>query len=309
VEQRLSLFGFLNCNKPPGMTSRDVVNVVQRRLRGEKVGHAGTLDPLAEGVLVVGVGPAVRLIPYVQQQAKHYIATFRIGASSISGDLEGEVTQHPELPIPNREQLESSAAGLVGRIEQTPPAHSAIWVDGKRAYKRIRAGEEFEMPKRTVEVYSLRIVQYRFPEVDLDIRCGSGTYIRSLGLDLARATGSTAVMSHLCRQGVGPFQYDDAVSVDRLRDDELESMLVDPIMGVANLPRLVIDEAESLRLGHGLCVSGDLEVENGTQRSEDSLNETSDAAAIDTTGALRAIVRRKKGDWCPYRVFPKRDES
>lgn len=296
----MKLFGFLNCNKPPGMTSRDVVNVVQRRLRGEKVGHAGTLDPLAEGVLVIGVGPAVRLIPYVQQQVKRYLATFRLGASSVSGDLEGEVTQHPELPIPDREQLESSAVGLVGSIEQTPPAHSAIWVDGKRAYKRIRAGEDFEMPKRTVEVYSLRITRYEFPEIDLDIECGGGTYIRTLGLDLAKACGSTAVMSHLRRVGVGPFVYEDSVDIDRLREDDLASMLMAPIRGVTNLPRLLIDESDSERLGHGLCLPGSMEVEHEGEVAENA----DDVAAINADGALRAIVRKKRGDWCPYRVFP-----
>ena len=106
------------------MTSRDVVNVVQRRLpRKTKVGHAGTLDPLAEGVLVLGVGPAVRLVPYVQQQPKHYLATFRIGSSSVSGDLEGDISEFPDLPIPPREQLEQAARDLTGQIEQVPPAH------------------------------------------------------------------------------------------------------------------------------------------------------------------------------------------
>lgn len=291
------------------MTSRDVVNVVQRRLKGEKVGHAGTLDPLAEGVLVMGVGPAVRLIPYVQQQTKRYKATFRLGASSLSGDLEGEVTEHPELPIPSGEQIESSAVGLVGRIEQRPPAHSAIWVDGKRAYKRVRAGEEFEMPKRTVEVYALRVVRYEYPEVDLEIECGSGTYIRSLGLDLARAAGSTAVMSHLRRTGVGPFALEAAVSIERLRGDDLERMLVAPTMGVVNLPRMLVDQAESKRLGNGLCIGSDLEVELGEQPIEGDWPEGSEAAAIDQQGALRAIVRKKRGDWCPYRVFPRAKEA
>jgi tRNA pseudouridine55 synthase len=300
----LTLFGFLNCNKSPGMTSRDVVNVVQRRIRGVKVGHAGTLDPLAEGVLVLGVGPAVRLVPYVQQQPKHYVATFRLGASSVSGDLEGEVTQHPDLPIPNAAQLESSVTGLIGRIEQTPPAHSAIWVDGRRAYKRIRAGEEFEMPKRIVEVYSLQILRYEFPEVDLDIQCGSGTYIRTLGLDLARAAGSTAVMSHLQRQGVGPFLHEDSVSIDQLRDDEIESMLVAPTLGVKHVPQLAIDQSDSKRLGHGLCLSGEMPV-NPPESGETELSE---AAAIAPGGHLRAIVRKKRGEWCPYRVFPQEVE-
>ena len=163
------------------------------------MGHAGTLDPLAEGVLVLGVGPAVRLVPYVLQHPKHYQATFRLGSSSVSGDLEGEISKFPDLPIPTREELEAAAENLTGEIAQIPPAHSAIWVDGERAYRRIRAGEKFEMPSRIVQIDALEITRYEFPEIDLNIVCGSGTYIRTLGIDLAINVGSTAVMSFLSR--------------------------------------------------------------------------------------------------------------
>jgi tRNA pseudouridine55 synthase len=292
----MSLFGFLCCNKPPGMTSRDVVNIVQRRVRHElnrrdvKVGHAGTLDPLAAGVLVIGVGPASRLVPYVQQQPKHYRATFRFGESTVSGDLEGEITRYPDLPEPNREQINQAAASLLGTIQQTPPAHSAIWVDGKRAYKRIRAGESFEMPSRTVEVHSLDVLRYDFPELDLDIVCGSGTYIRSIGIDLAVAAGSAAVMSHLIRLGVGPFVIADAMTIDQLREEDLESKLLPPTMSIGHLHRLVVNEVDSERLGHGKNIEAEA---NGAE-----------AAAITADGQLRAIVRWKEDAWYPYRVFP-----
>lgn len=292
----MTWFGFLCCNKPSGMTSRDVVNVVQRRLRHElnrrdiKVGHAGTLDPLAEGVLVLGVGPASRLVPYVQQQPKHYRATFRFGESTVSGDLEGEITCHPDLPQPSRQRIDSAIEGLIGSIQQTPPAHSAIWVDGQRAYKRIRAGESFEMPSRTVEVHSLEVLKYEFPEIDLDIVCGSGTYIRSLGIDLAVAVGSAAVMSQLTRMGVGPFVIEDAKTIDQLRDDDLEPMIVSATMGIGHLPQILIDANDSERLGHGKNIDAD---PSGRE-----------AAAITADGQLRAIVRWKQDAWYPYRVFP-----
>jgi tRNA pseudouridine55 synthase len=292
----MSLFGFLCCNKPPGMTSRDLVNVVQRRLRDQpnrknvKVGHAGTLDPLAEGVLVIAVGPASRLVPYVQQQPKHYRATFRLGQSTISGDLEGEITRHPDLPQPNRQQIDDAAKGLVGTIQQTPPAHSAIWVDGQRAYKRVRSGESVQMPSRDVEVHSLDVLRYEFPEIDLDIVCGSGTYIRSIGMDLAIAAGSVAVMSHLIRLGVGPFVIDDALTVDRLRDDDLQSMILPATIGVQHLQQIEIDQADSERLGHGKHIDAE---PAGTE-----------AAVVTQDGQLRAIVRWKENAWYPYRVFP-----
>lgn len=279
------------------MTSRDVVNVVQRRIRPIKVGHAGTLDPLAEGVLVLGVGPAVRLVPYVQQLPKHYRATFLLGQSSVSGDLEGEVLQHPEHPVPSLDQLQNAAAQLIGNIEQIPPAHSAIWVDGKRAYKRVRAGEQIEMPSRTVRVDSLVILNYDFPKLELDIVCGSGTYIRTLGIDLAKLAGSAAVMAYLQRTGVGDFRIEDAITIDQLREDPLESMLVPAEKGVPHLPRLVIDAEQSVRLGHGLCIDGE-------PIGKPAATQIVEAAAVDRDDHLRAIVRRKRGHWCPYRVFP-----
>ena len=283
------------------MTSRDVVNVVQRRLpRKTKVGHAGTLDPLAEGVLVLGVGPAVRLVPYVQQQPKHYLATFRIGSSSVSGDLEGDISEFPDLPIPTREQLEQAARDLTGQIEQVPPAHSAIWINGKRAHQRIRAGETFDMPSRKVEIHVLNITRYEFPEVDLDVMCGSGTYIRTLGIDLAVNAGSTAVMSFLSRTGVGPFVIENALSVDVLREETLDAHLLSPSLAVQHLPLIEVTADDAQRLGHGLCLN---EVEFiDSERMIDQ--DVSEAAAITPDGQLRAIVRLKRGQWCPHRVFP-----
>lgn len=283
------------------MTSRDVVNVVQRRLpRKTKVGHAGTLDPLAEGVLVLGVGPAVRLVPYVQQQPKHYLATFRIGSSSVSGDLEGDISEFPDLPIPTREQLEQAARDLTGQIDQVPPAHSAIWINGKRAHQRIRAGETFDMPSRKVEIHALNITRYEFPEVDLDVMCGSGTYIRTLGIDLAVNAGSTAVMSFLSRTGVGPFVIENALSVDVLREETLDAHLLSPSLAVQHLPQIEVTADDAQRLGHGLCLN---EVEFiDSERMIDQ--DVSEAAAITPDGQLRAIVRLKRGQWCPHRVFP-----
>ena len=283
------------------MTSRDVVNVVQRRLpRKTKVGHAGTLDPLAEGVLVLGVGPAVRLVPYVQQQPKHYLATFRIGSSSVSGDLEGDISEFPDLPIPTREQLEQAARDLTGQIEQVPPAHSAIWINGKRAHQRIRAGETFDMPSRKVEIHALNITRYEFPEVDLNVMCGSGTYIRTLGNDLAVNAGSTAVMSFLSRTGVGPFVIENALSVDVLREETLDAHLLPPSLAVQHLPQIEVTADDSQRLGHGLCLN---EVEFiDSERMIDQ--DVSEAAAITPDRQLRAIVRLKRGQWCPHRVFP-----
>ncbi|TWU60367.1 tRNA pseudouridine synthase B [Rubripirellula tenax] len=300
-----TLFGFINCYKPPGMTSRDAVNVVQRRLKGlrtddgakVKVGHAGTLDPLAEGVLVMGVGRAVRLVPYVQQQPKHYRAKFLLGQSSESGDLEDGVQLHPDLPVPTAGQLNSAAATMVGQIQQTPPAHSAIWIDGKRAHERVRAGEVVEMPTRMVNVYSMQILNYSFPEVDVDVVCGGGTYIRTIGLDLGLAVGSTAVMAHLRREGVGSFVHTKSVSIERLREDDIEPMLLPPSMAISHMPQVAVNESESTRLGHGLSIS----IVNDV---DESVDPDAEIAAVTEGGQIRGIVTRREGAWWPKRVFP-----
>tara|TARA_R110002049_G_scaffold72490_2_gene187195 strand:- start:226900 stop:227748 length:849 start_codon:yes stop_codon:yes gene_type:complete len=282
------------------MSSRDVVNVVQRRLRSHretkkvKVGHCGTLDPLAEGVLMLAVGSASRLVPYIQQQPKRYLGRFRLGQSSPTGDLEMEVTHHDELPIPTLAQLQEQATCMLGQIQQTPPAYSAVWVNGKRAYDRVRGGEDVDMPSRTVTIDSLDIIAYDFPEIELDIVCGSGTYIRTLGMDLAAAVGSRAVMSYLQRVSIGSLRIEDAVSIDQLREDDLASLLRPANVAVTQLPKVVIDDEMSQRLGHGLCIDASPNPEPTTD---------DDVAAITRDGRLRAILRWKRQQWCPYRVF------
>jgi tRNA pseudouridine55 synthase len=151
------------------------------------------------------------------------------------------------------------------------------------------------MPSRTVEVHSIRITRYDYPEFDLQIVCGGGTYIRTLGADLAAAAGSVAVMSHLTRTAVGPFAIERSVSVDALRDQPIEPLLSDPLLAVTALQHMIIDEEQSRRLGHGLCLEID-------PPSEDP--DAAEAAAVDNAGRLRAIVRKKQARWCPHRVFP-----
>ena len=295
------MFGFLNCNKPRGMSSRDVVNVVQRRLRSSpetkkvKVGHCGTLDPLAEGVLVLGIGPAVRLVPYVQQQAKRYLGRFRLGQSSPTGDLEIEPTRHDDLPIPSRSDLDCHAQKFIGQIEQTPPAYSAVWVDGQRAYQRVRRGEDVQMPSRKVKVESLRILEYEFPEMELDIVCGSGTYIRTLGMDLAKSVGSC------CGDVVSATDIDRSLFTlpmpyrsSSFVTENLQTLLNPARLGVEHLPKLIVDETMSQEIDYGRCVDGNVEPDTGVD---------TDVAAITQEGELRAIMRWKRNQWCPDRVF------
>lgn len=300
----MSLFGFLNVDKPPGMTSRDIVNLVQRRIRGVKVGHAGTLDPLARGVLVIGVGPAVRLVPYLHQTAKAYRGVFRLGVSSPSGDTEETMTELADPPVPGREELDAAAVALTGEITQTPPAYSAIWVDGRRAYDRVRDGESVDVPSRRVRVDSFVITRYAYPEVEAEIGCGSGTYVRTLGIDLAARCGTAAVMTALTRTAVGPFSIADSIPIESLRDGEIESLIRSPIGGIAHLPRVTIDDddARRMRFGQPLVETERTLPLAGTGGGVNG--EETDAAAVDRDGRLRGIVRWKRNRWRPYRVFP-----
>lgn len=333
-------YGFLNCNKPPGYTSRDVVNIVQSRCNTGKVGHAGTLDPLASGVLVIGVGPAVRLIRYVQFAPKEYLATFRLGVSSASGDLEQPLTEQLSARVPLRAEVQRAAETMVGGIEQTPPSFSAIKLSGRRACDRVRDGETVSMPTRTVTVYSNHLIRYEYPRLTLKVRCGSGTYIRTLGIDLAAKLGTVAVMESLVRTAVGKFQLDAALSIDVLKESPLQPYFRPALDGVTSIPQISVTPAELTSLCHGRCIPAS-PIPGSVQASQHQIqgqcrqvpasqvsvyaptraagagagvsaaraNEARqlpnepEAAAVDGHGHLRAIVRWRDGRWCPCRVL------
>lgn len=345
---RSAPFGFLACNKPRGMTSREVVNHVQRRLQLElgvrrlKVGHTGTLDPLADGIVVVAVGPATRLTPWMLQHAKRYRGRFQLGVCSVSGDLEQPVTARPELPMPTVSQLTSVSESLRGWVEQIPPAHSAVWVNGQRAYDRTRRGESVEMPTRQVWLGDVRVIDFQPPDLEVDVLCGSGTYLRSLGIDLAARCGTVAVMTALTRTNVGPLTLKEAVPAERFQTPPMhqlderqreeiasatETRLLDqlhpPAPMLGHLPQLKLSEEDVVRVRNGLCVTDDpipggttwcvpgkgseeKPTRAGPRRADSEPSEESrgDAVAVDPRGGLVAVMRRKRSMWCPYRVFP-----
>lgn len=296
-----ALGGLLNINKPPAMTSRDVVNCVVRVLRERfpkpiklpKAGHAGTLDPMATGVLIVGVGAGVRLVPYLHQQSKVYEATFRFGQSSVSGDLETPLVDHPDPPRLERQAIEAAAAKLIGQITQIPPAHSAVKINGRRAYQFAHRGIEVEVPSRVVQIDEIVLRRYEYPEIELSIRCGTGTYIRTLGIDLAKLCGTTAVMTQLVRTAIGDFSLADAIELDQLAAESLEDQLQPLAKGVSHLTQLQLAEAQIQPLVNGIK----LHVEAVEPQIAD------EAAVLDGAGKLRAIVQRRGNQWCPYRVL------
>jgi tRNA pseudouridine55 synthase len=289
-------FGILNIDKPAGLTSRRVVDRVARLVRPDKAGHAGTLDPLATGVLVVCVGKATRLIELVQEQSKSYHATFLVGRESDTDDVCGTVTELSVAHEVTRGEIESHLPAFVGRIEQVPPVFSAVHVEGRRAYERARAGQSVELTPRTVEVIRLEITRYAYPELELAIDCGSGTYVRSIGRDLGRALGCGAIMSGLVRTRVGPYRLEDAIQLDELTPETLDARLLDPTTAVASLPKRAANAEEIALVRAGRAIpQGDLP----NAANEDSL------AIVDASGALLSIARfdAETARLLPYRVF------
>ncbi len=283
-----STSGLLNVNKPAGITSRTAVDLVQRLARSDRVGHAGTLDPLATGVLIVCVGQATRLIQYVQRMPKRYVGTFLLGRRSPTEDVDGEVETLVDPPIPSRSQVEAAAAQFVGRLMQRPPAFSALKVSGRRAYDLARRGEEVQLQPRLIEVYSLTAGRYEYPELVLEICCSGGTYVRSLGRDIAESLGTCTVMSALVRTAIGPWQVSDAVDPRGLTSGNWRDLLQPLRKAVADLPVREVSDAEVARLRQGLFIEGD------PTESGDEL------AAIDGRGRLAAIlVRRGPQQWGP----------
>jgi tRNA pseudouridine55 synthase len=284
----------LNLNKPAGMTSRQVVNGVQRLVRPGKAGHAGTLDPLADGVLVVCVGAATRLIEYVQQMPKSYTGSFLLGRHSPTEDVDGEVTELDSPPVPTREQITAAARTLVGRIEQRPPAYSALKVAGRRAYDLARKGQPVELKPRVVRVHRIEVIGYDYPKLTLEVECASGTYVRSLGRDLAESLGTAAVMSGLVRTAIGDFRITEAVDPKLLGSENWTEHLLPPLRAVGTLPRVELSADEIAKISSGLAISRSRPPAGGDR-----------IAAVDASGRLVAVLTPRGGGLlAPLRNLP-----
>jgi tRNA pseudouridine55 synthase len=294
----MGICGILNVDKPAEWTSRAVVDRVERVTRPSRAGHAGTLDPLATGVLVVCVGQATRLIQYVQRLPKCYRASFLLGHLSPTDDIEGEVTLVEGAPEPRQMEIEAALPRFLGLIEQRPPQHSAVKIGGRRAYDLARRGHEFELPPRTVTVHRLAITRYHYHELDLEIECGSGTYVRALGRDLAASLGTAAVMSALERTGIGRFRVTEAVPIDELNDDTLADHLQPPLAAVDVLPRVELTDADLVELGFGRPIAMR---EGGTV--EASGTHAAEYAGVDPRGRLASILYEK----LPSQLWPVRN--
>jgi tRNA pseudouridine55 synthase len=218
--------GLLVIDKPAGITSRAALNRVQRWFpRGTKVGHTGTLDPLATGVLVVCVGRATKLADRVQAMGKGYRATVRLGATSTTDDADGTVTEAPGAVPPARERVAAELARFVGTVLQLPPQVSALKVNGVRAHALVRRGQVVAVEPRPVRIDTCRLLAYDWPLVDIEVECGKGTYIRSIARDLGAALGVGGLVQALRRTRVGPFTAEQGVTLDATADEARRRLL------------------------------------------------------------------------------------
>ena len=253
--------GLIIVDKPAGLTSHDVVARVRRLAGTRKVGHAGTLDPMATGVLVLGVNRATRLLGHLLVTDKQYDATMRLGSSTTTDDAEGEVTATAATGGVTEDRVLTALSAFVGEVEQVPSAVSAIKVDGRRAYERVRAGEQVELAARTVRIDSIEVDGIRLGEehVDLDVsvRCSSGTYIRAIARDLGRALGTGGHLTALRRTAVGTFGLDVAHTLEELEQEPVMITIGDAAR--AGFPSYALDEAQAVDVRFGRKLEVDLD--------------------------------------------------
>lgn len=239
--------GYLIIDKPAGMTSHDVVGRVRRVLGEKRVGHAGTLDPAAVGVLPIAVGLATRTVEYLSNASKTYVADITFGVETDSADGDGVVTAVSDVAHLTQEHIESALVPFRGDILQVPPMHSAIKVDGQKMYDLARQGVHVELPPRAVTIHELSLLAWEPPIATVRIHCSKGTYVRSLARHLGTSLGVSAYMSNLVRVGTGPFTLDDAILLEELeplvQTCPWEMIAVHPDAALIDRPAIVLDDA------------------------------------------------------------------
>lgn len=299
-----AITGILNVDKPPDMTSHDVVNAVRRLAGQRKVGHAGTLDPMATGVLLVCLGQATRVSEYLMSGRKLYRATVTFGTATDTYDARGEVTSSGGRTTFDDQEVEAALEDFVGSIDQVPPIYSALKREGRPLYKFAREGKRVELSPRPVEIHQITLLDWTSPSMTLEVSCSPGTYIRSLAHDLGERLGSSAHLSALARLGSGRFALQDAVSLERLeeafRHGQEYTYLMPLDEALLDWPALVVGPEDARSLAHGQAILADPPAED-TEAS--GLHR-----AYSLDGEFLAILAYdpKADRWQPQKVFATR---
>lgn len=296
-----AISGVLVVDKPVGMTSHDVVQAIRNGTGIRRAGHTGTLDPRASGVLVILIGPAVRLSEYVSASDKRYQAIVRLGGATDTFDAEGRFTRSDQPVNVTEEQFEQTLKQFEGEITQTPPPYSAVKVQGRKAYEMARQGEEVELEPRKIQVYHLEVLEWAPPEVVIDVHCSSGTYVRSLANDMGAALGCGAYLVGLRRTKSGRFSLRDAVPLRKLQESfhagNWYQYLIPAAEALADWPSVELDPDEVEEVRHGHRVKAD----EGEQPKM--------VRGVSTQGELVALMELMPSEdgacmeWQPKKVF------
>ncbi len=298
--------GLLCVDKPAGCTSHDVVARLRRILGQPRAGHTGTLDPDATGVLLVTLGKATRLFPWLSKQDKTYRGVIRLGFSTDTYDASGRPTSEPSPVLPGEDEVRRAMASFVGEIRQTPPAYSAKKVGGRASHRLARAGRDVALEPAAVRVDAFDLLAYRPPDVEFEVRCASGTYVRSLAHDLGRALGCGAHLLSLARTAVGPFRAERCHTLEAIAEARaagtLDRWLVRPEELLADHPAVYVDEdgARLVRHGSPLLPAHIVRTEGAPPPGEGAVFRI-----LDPSGALIALGRidRRLGRIAPFAVF------
>jgi tRNA pseudouridine55 synthase len=284
--------GFLNIDKPAGMTSHDVVARVRRLLKTKRAGHAGTLDPDAIGVLVVAVGQATRLLPHLPTEPKEYIARIAFGVATDTEDASGKTVEEADASGLTEDALRPVLPRFFGEIQQIPPMVSAVHHEGRRLYELAREGVTVEREPRTVTIHAIELSDFTLgprAEATLRVVCGGGTYIRTLCVDIGKALGLPAHMKTLVREAVGSFRRQDAFSLEELAERGTDALL--PMERALNLPTVAVSDEDAARLDNGQAVRA-LSPDSG-----------GDMVLLTHRERLRALARFEDGAYHPFKVF------
>ncbi|SES78078.1 tRNA pseudouridine(55) synthase TruB [Anaerobranca gottschalkii] len=285
--------GILNVLKPANMTSHQVVAYIRKKLKLKKVGHTGTLDPMATGILPISIGKATRVSEYVTDLTKSYRAEITFGLVSDTGDLDGEIRVLEQNPKIDEEELKSVLKELTGTITQVPPKASAIKVKGKKLYEYYREGLEVEIPSREVTIYSLKLVE-GFPLTSnkgyIDIHCSKGTYIRTLCQDIGEKLGTGALMSYLIRTAVGPFNLTNALFLHQITEENYLNHLQPMDLVLTHLDKVVVPKYIATKIANGLCI-----------KTENLYS--SEVRVYDEANNFIAICKNVNGMLKPHKVF------
>lgn len=290
--------GWLVIDKPRDMGSTDVVNQTRRLFNAKKNGHTGTLDPFATGVLPIAFGEATKLIPFVTDGDKEYEFIIQWGAATASGDTESEVVARLDK-IPSKEEILNVIPDFIGEIKQIPPAYSAIKINGQRAYDLVRKGENVEIPERIATIYNLELLEELADNrAKFRVKCSKGTYVRTLGQDMALALGTLGYLTELRRTKCGKFSLDDTILLENLKNmvhsDDLKKVLLPVITSLRDIAELAVTEADAAKLRQGQAIS---------PRLYQDKNLKEGAAVAVCNGELVAILRIEEKRISPQRVF------